>query len=424
MHHCRMTLHSTSTTSGTLSKCTLSSKVHRSHEEKASERTGSQCSSQPWTRCMLDKIGRSWIRSGQTQNRTVWTYLESSPQYSLLVHFEACSERGMQFYQIRSHAVTLSSTLPAICIENVDKRDVIDWDNERGFCCGKSMKTVAGMTAIRESCLTETCEQNTHSYSTHSVAQCVSTSHCRVSSLYHANMRVSSSICVPKTFCHPRIVSRSLPHLTLTTSTNSLSPTSPILQSSSSTHPSLLSHDSHTHCDDWQRSCSSSDLQSPTGYEPKRIELDKNLEVEHQDQTRDRIMGDDNQSPITEEMVNLENTQLTIQQKALLTRNSKTNNYVRCWLHRCTFRNEKETLILLENTVSGNLMQWLYRREKQVHNEHKLITQDERERESSFISRAQSFRETWCNVFIWPWTDSKHVLCKRPRQRIGKPVRE
>ena len=97
-------------------------------------------------------------------------------------------------------------------------------------------------------------------------------------------------------------MSRSLPHLTLTTSTSSLSPTSPILQSSSSEHPSLLSHDPHIHCDDSRRGCGSSDLQSRKSYEPRRIELDRNLEVEHQDQTRDRIMGDDYQSAITEDM--------------------------------------------------------------------------------------------------------------------------
>ena len=40
-------------------------------------------------------------------------------------------------------------------------------------------------------------------------------------------------------------------------------------------------------------------------FEPKRIELDtlldRNLEVEHQDLTQDRIMGDDYQNPITED---------------------------------------------------------------------------------------------------------------------------
>ena len=107
---------------------------------------------------------------------------------------------------------------------------------------------------------------------------------------------------MPKTFRHPRVMSRSLPHLTLTTSTSSLSPTSSILQSSSPTHPSLLSHDPYIHWDVSRRICGSSDLQSPTSYESKRIELDRNLVVEHQDEILDRIMGDDCQSPITEDM--------------------------------------------------------------------------------------------------------------------------
>ena len=40
----------------------------------------------------------------------------------------------------------------------------------------------------------------------------------------------------------------------LTTSTSSLSPTFPVLQSSSPTHSSLLSHEPHVHCDDSRRS--------------------------------------------------------------------------------------------------------------------------------------------------------------------------
>ena len=38
---------------------------------------------------------RSWIRSGQTWNRTVQTHLESPSQYSILVQFKACSEKGI-----------------------------------------------------------------------------------------------------------------------------------------------------------------------------------------------------------------------------------------------------------------------------------------------------------------------------------------
>ena len=46
---------------------------------------------------------------------------------------------------------------------------------------------------------------------------------------------------------------------------------------------------------------------------PKRIELDRNLGIEHQDQTRDRIMGDDYQSPITEDMDEFEKIGVKVQ---------------------------------------------------------------------------------------------------------------
>ena len=52
----------------------------------------------------------------------------------------------------------------------------------------------------------------------------------------------------------------------------------------------------------------------------------------------------------------------TIRQRALQrhwTRTSKTNKYVRCWLHHCIPK------------YQGNLMQKVYRSEKQMHNEHK-----------------------------------------------------
>ena len=113
------------------------------------------------------------------------------------------------------------------------------------------------------------CEQNTtHTACTdaHSVSARHTAQSDHFSSREHAR---SSSLrtCVPKAFCHPRVMSRSLPHLTLTASTSSLSPTSPILQSSSFTHPSLLSLGPCIHYDELRRSCGSSDLQSPTGCE-------------------------------------------------------------------------------------------------------------------------------------------------------------
>ena len=82
-------------------------------------------------------------------------------------------------------------------------------------------------------------------------------------------------------------MSRSLPHLTLTTSTSSLSPTSPIFQSSSSTHPSLLSHDPYT-LRDSRQSGGSTQIPSLTGYEPKVIEPE---EIEPRRIELDRILG-------------------------------------------------------------------------------------------------------------------------------------
>ena len=117
---------------------------------------------------------------------------------------------------------------------------------------------------------------------------------------HHANMRGSSlRICVPKTFCHPRVMSRSLPHLTLHQHKFSLTYLSYLTVILSYTPKPVVSRSIYIlrrfTAELWF-------LGSPisTGYEPKRI--DRNLKVEHQDQTRDRMMGDDCQSPITQDM--------------------------------------------------------------------------------------------------------------------------
>ena len=109
-----------------------------------------------------------------------------------------------------------------------------------------------------------------------------------------------------KIVCHPRVMSRRLPHLTLTTSTSSLSTTSPIIPSSSPTLPDLLTHDPYLPCEDSRRSGGTKKFPSPAGYEPKRTEHDRNLEVGHQDLS---IMGDDYQNPpITEDVDEFEKT--------------------------------------------------------------------------------------------------------------------
>ena len=116
----------------------------------------------------------------------------------------------------------------------------------------------------------------------------------------------------------------------------------------------------------------------PQVYEPKRIELDtlldRNLEVEHQDMDEFGKIGvkslSYNQSQIhsdydSEESIvdsDLEDGQL----REML---AFTAVYTGC---------EMKTLILVENPqLQGNLMRWLYRKEKQVHNELKLMPQDE-----------------------------------------------
>ena len=69
------------------------------------------------------------------------------------------------------------------------------------------------------------CAQYTHNYSTCRVAQ-----HDHISPREHAWLKDCTSLC-PQNNCHPRVMSRSLPHLTMTTSSSSLSPissTSPI----------------------------------------------------------------------------------------------------------------------------------------------------------------------------------------------------
>ena len=78
---------------------------------------------------------------------------------------------------------------------------------------------------------------------------------------------------------HPRVMSRPLLHATLSTSSPSLSSTSPVSLSSSSPNPDLLSTHPLVHCEDLRRDGTSTEIHSSTGYEPKRIELNRILVV-------------------------------------------------------------------------------------------------------------------------------------------------
>ena len=89
------------------------------------------------------------------------------------------------------------------------------------------------------------CGLCTHKCSTYRVAQ-----HDHISSCEHACLKSweaqdCTSLC-PKNKCHPCVMSHPLPHLTLTTSTSSLSPissTSPIFPMVSPTHRRSVVHD-------------------------------------------------------------------------------------------------------------------------------------------------------------------------------------
>ena len=84
---------------------------------------------------------------------------------------------------------------------------------------------------------THTACTDAHSASAHTLHSVITCHHANTRGSRASRLRIAR-IGVPKRVCHPRVMSRSLPHLTLTTSTSSLSPTSPIFQSFSPSHPS------------------------------------------------------------------------------------------------------------------------------------------------------------------------------------------
>ena len=67
-----------------------------------------------------------------------------------------------------------------------------------------------------------------------------------------------------KQVIHPRVMFHLAPHSSLNTSTSSLSPTSPVLLSSSSPDPDLLSTHPFTHCEDPRRDGTSTEFHCST----------------------------------------------------------------------------------------------------------------------------------------------------------------
>ena len=74
----------------------------------------------------------------------------------------------------------------------------------------------------------------------------------------------SRRIVSQNTFTHPRVMFHLAPHNTLNTSTSSLSPTSPVLLSSASPDPDLLSTHPFIHCEDPRQDGTSAEFHSST----------------------------------------------------------------------------------------------------------------------------------------------------------------
>ena len=150
--------------------------------------------------------------------------------------------------------------------------------------------------------------------------------------------------------CVPKIGHSSMRHVSPCasqyTSTSSLWPTtSLVLLSSASPNPDLLlSTYPLVHCEDPRQDGTSTEFHSSTGYEPKRIELNRIL-VKPQNQIIDD--QDDIEEIGVEPLFCSQSLAHSAYDSAESiatppTRTSKTNDDVRCWLHHWKFRNDRK----------------------------------------------------------------------------------
>ena len=118
MHCCRRTSPSTSTTSEMKVKYIQSSTVDWSRRKKSQKGKAIRvfhCSKPYWR---WPKHGRNSMQLGQTKNRTIQKYLETSSKHSVLVQFKARSEERIAVWsKTITRAIVLYNTLLAICIE-------------------------------------------------------------------------------------------------------------------------------------------------------------------------------------------------------------------------------------------------------------------------------------------------------------------
>ena len=176
-------------------------------------------------------------------------------------------------------------------------------------------------------------------------------------------------------------MSRSLPHLTLTTSTSSLSPTSPIFPTISPTHTRPLARDPYLPCDVPRQSGGSAQIPSLTGFEPKlieteaiepedleprKIELDRNLGTDPY-QIQERLMRSTFQNPVTEDMDEfgkvgagmsyIQSLPIMTQRRVLQIRILKMENYEKCKLHHCICKIGRTVNHLEDQLHRRNLLQ-------------------------------------------------------------------
>ena len=161
-------------------------------------------------------------------------------------------------------------------------------------------------------------------------------------------------------------MSHSLPHLTLTTSTSSLSLSSPIFPTVSPTqdlwytihtYPAKFHarvadpHKSHLSQIVSQKTIETEAIE-PEDLEPRRIELDRNLGTDPH-QIRERFMRNHYQNPITEDMdefgkVGAETSYIQSQThcdydsaESIADSDLEDGELRKCWLHRCIYRSER-----------------------------------------------------------------------------------
>ena len=139
---------------------------------------------------------------------------------------------------------------------------------------GRRGSNTIGKTTSVNRTPTHTACPDAYSMSAHTLHSMITFHHAKTRASRAQRLRITR-IGVLKRFRLPRVMSRSLPHLTLTTSTSSLSPissTSPIFPTVSPLHTSPMILDPCIPCDVPRQSGGSAQIPSLTGDEPKSVE--------------------------------------------------------------------------------------------------------------------------------------------------------